>query len=93
MEKKLDQAKESVRICKLNIKNQQKKLEVWNRKIEKIKSKIENIGTISSNGLETLVNIEGELTGHANVHIGIISELQEDLNTSENNLKQLKSNL
>lgn len=93
MEKKLDQAKDAVRLCKLNIKNQQKKLEAWNKKIEKIKNKMANADTLSPNELEKLMIIDSKLIGHANVHTGIILELQEDLIINENTLKQLKSNL
>ena len=92
MEKKLDQVKESVRICKFNIRNQEKKLEESNKKIATIKNKIASISSPSLNELEELINIDNKLMIHANLQKGLILELQGELNLYENKLQQLKSN-
>lgn len=92
MEKKLDQVKESVRICKFNIRNQQKKLEESTKKITTIKNKIASISSPTLNELEELVNIDNKLMIHANLQKGLILELEGELNLYENKLQQLKTN-
>ena len=79
-ENKINQAIESVRICKFNIENQQKKLEELNIKINKI---------ASTNSLPT--NELKKLMVYANVQRGLILELQGEFNLNENRLKQLRS--
>lgn len=92
MEKKLDQAKESVRICRFNIENQEKKLGEWNKKLATVQSKIANISSLPSTELEKLINIDSKLMIYVNLHKGLIVELQGELNLNENNLQLLESN-
>ena len=92
MEKKLDQAKESVRICKFNIENQEKKLEDWNKKLATVQSKIASISSLPSTELEKLINIDSKLMIYVNLHKGLIVELQGELNLNEKNLQLLESN-
>lgn len=89
---KLNKAKESVRLCRINIENQGKKLDEANEKIAIIQSKISSINSIPAHKLEKLMCIVDKLMLNVEVHKGIIIELQVDLNINENNLKQLKSN-
>ena len=89
---KLNKAKESVRLCRINIENQGKKLDEANKKIAIIQSKISSINSIPAHKLEKLISIVDKLMLNVEVHKGIIIELQRDLNINENNLKQLKSN-
>ena len=91
-EKRLDQLKESVRICKLNIKNQEKKLGESNKKMAIIQSKIAGISSTPSNELERLINIDSKLMTNANLEKGLILEFQGELNLSENKLQELQSN-
>jgi prefoldin subunit 5 len=93
MEKKLERAEESVKICKSNIENQEKKLEEANKKLAAIKSTIASINSTPSGELENLVSIDDKLMIIVEVHKAIILELQADLNINENNLYQLKSNV
>lgn len=92
LDKKLDRAEESVKICKLNIDRQSKKLSEYNKKLTIIQNKITCVNSVSSNELEKLMEIETKLIIHINLHKGVILELQEDLNINKNNLQQLKSN-
>lgn len=89
---KLNKAKESVRLCRINIENQGKKLDEANKKIAIIQSKISSINSIPAHKLEKLISIVDKLMLNVEVHKGIIIELQGDLNINENNLKQIKSN-
>lgn len=89
--KKLDRAEESVKICKLNIKSQEKKLVEFNTKMAIIQSKLASISSIHSKQCENLISIYNKLMINIEVHTGIILELQKDLNINENNLQQLKS--
>jgi len=89
---KLNKAKESVGLCRINIENQGKKLDEANEKIAIIQSKISSINSIPAPKLEKLMCIVDKLMLNVEVHKGIIIELQGDLNINENNLKQLKSN-
>lgn len=89
--KKLDRAEESVKICKLNIKSQEKKLVEFNTKMDIIQSKLASISSIHSKQCENLISIYNKLMINIEVHNGIILELQKDLNINENNLQQLKS--
>jgi hypothetical protein len=91
-EKKLDKAKESVRICKFNIKNQEKKLWETNKKIVTIQSKIAIISLNPSNELKKLRCIYSKLMHHCGLHEELILEFKEELILSEDNLEQLKSN-
>ena len=91
IETKLNKAKESVRICKINIENQEKKLEENNMKIAIVRSKISSISSISSVKLEKFISIIDKLMLNVELHKGIILELQGDLILSQNNFKQLKS--
>ena len=93
VEKKLDKARESVRICKFNIKNQEKKLREANKKIATIQSKITIIGLNSSNELERLRCIHSKLIHKCGLHKELILEFKEELTLSEDNLKQLESNI
>jgi len=88
---KLNKAKESVRLCKINIENQEIKLDEANEKIAIIQSKISSIDSNPSDKLEKFININNKLILNVELHKGIILELQQDLNINENNLKQLKS--
>lgn len=90
-EKKLDQVKESVRICKLNIKNQEKKLGESNKKLAIIKSKIASLSSNPSTELDRLINMDSKLMVNANLQKGLILEFQGELNLSENKLQELQS--
>lgn len=91
LERKLERAEESVKICKSNIKRQEKELMECNKKMTIMQSKIESINSVPSNVLEKLLCINDKLMISVEVHKGIISELQGDLNKNEDNLHQLKS--
>lgn len=84
-ENKINQAMESIRICKFNIANQEKKLEELNAKILRMQKKI--VGTNSLPSIELK-----KLMVYANVQRGLIIELQGEFNLNEDRLKQLKSN-
>lgn len=91
MEKKLDQAKESIKICKFNIENQEKRLWQWNKKLAQIQSKIANISSLPSTELDKLIGIDNKLMIYVNLHKGLILELQRELKLNENNLKLLEA--
>ena len=91
MEKKLDQAKDAVRICKLNIENQEKRLLISNKKTATMQSKIDNINSLSPIEREELINIDNQLKYQTNLPKVLILEFQVALNFYEDKLQNLKS--
>ena len=92
MTRKIEQVKESVEICKLNIENQERHLEAANIKIALIQNKMTDTSSLPSKELENLINIYNKLKTYANLQKGIILEFKGELNSYELKLQQLSSN-
>jgi len=92
VEKKIGQVKESIRISKFNIENQEKKLEELNKKIAIVQVKLSALSSLPSSEFENFTNIDTKLKIYANLQKGLILELQGELTSNENRLQELKSN-
>ena len=91
LEKELEKVEESIRICKLNIENQEKRLLISNKKTATMQSKIDNINSLSPNEREELINIDNQLKYQTNLPKVLILEFQVALNFYEDKLQNLKS--
>ena len=91
MEKKTGQVKESIRICKFNIENQEIKLKELNKKIAIVQIKLSDQSSLPSNELENYTNIDNKLKVYANLQKGLILELKGELTSNENRLQVIIS--
>jgi hypothetical protein len=92
IEIEINKIEESIRICKLNIENKQRKLISLINKVTAIQFKIESISLITSNELEELINIDNQLMANVNLEKSLILEFEGSLNLYETQLQNLKAN-
>ena len=93
LEKEIEKVEESIRICKLNVKNQEKKLIESNKKTAIIQSKMASINSLPANEREELLNIDNRLKCQTNLQKELILECKQTLKLYEKMLQRLKCNL
>ncbi|MBC8061957.1 MAG: hypothetical protein H7Y18_14990 [Clostridiaceae bacterium] len=91
LENEIYKVEESVRVCKLNIQNQERKLQELNDKTATMQSKITSINSLAPNKLEELTITNNRLIYYTNLKKTLILEFQATLKLYENKLHNLKS--
>lgn len=92
VEKEIEQAKESVKICKQNIENMKKNLSEIYGKINSVQELLKNSKSTSKSEIARLTTYQSKLAKLANSQKSVITELQMELKISEDKLRQLEHN-
>lgn len=92
IEKEIEQAKESVRICKQNIENIKKNLSELNEKINSVQKLLMNSKTTPKSEIIRLTTYHYKLTKLAKSQNSVIAELQNELKIAEDKLRQIEHN-
>lgn len=92
LSEKIEKAKELVRMCKLNIKNEESKLVEIDKDLSVVQSRLALIIMVPSKETKSLRYINSQLMNKTSILKKLILELKEELNLSQNNLQKLESN-